>query len=48
MLATNIVSIIFNSSDCAVKTPKPQAEDDEAARRLWEVSEQLVGLKKKA
>jgi len=28
-----------------VKKPKPWAENDEAARRLWEVSEELVGLK---
>ena len=27
---------------CKPKTPKPQALDAEAARRLWEVSEALV------
>ena len=33
-------------SDCAVKTPEPQALSDEDAKRLWDLSEQLTGLKK--
>lgn len=33
-------------SDCHVKTPAAQAQDMEAAKRLWELSEELVGLKK--
>lgn len=32
-------------SDCAVKEESKAAQDDEAAKRLWEVSAQLVGLK---
>jgi NAD(P)-dependent dehydrogenase (short-subunit alcohol dehydrogenase family) len=31
-------------SDCAEKQPAPQAEIIEDAKKLWEVSEQLVGL----
>jgi retinol dehydrogenase 12 len=26
-------------------TPSPQARDDAAARRLWELSEEMVGLR---
>lgn len=33
-------------SDCAPKEPAPQAKDDEVARRLWELSAQMVGLDK--
>ncbi|KAJ8308133.1 hypothetical protein KUTeg_013007, partial [Tegillarca granosa] len=33
-------------SDCAVKEPDACAKDDEAAKRLWTLSEELVGLKK--
>ena len=29
---------------CKPKQPKRQARDPEAARRLWQVSEDLVGL----
>ena len=32
-------------SDCAAKTPEPQALSDEDARRLWDLSEELTGLK---
>lgn len=32
-------------SDCAPKKVASQATDDEAARRLWELSAQMVGLK---
>ena len=32
-------------SDCAVKTPKPQALRDEDAKKLWDLSEKLTGLK---
>ncbi|CAH1261988.1 RDH12 [Branchiostoma lanceolatum] len=31
-------------SDCAPKQPNSRARDDDVARRLWEVSEKLVGL----
>ncbi|XP_035695182.1 retinol dehydrogenase 12-like [Branchiostoma floridae] len=33
-------------SDCKPTDPAPQARDDEAARRLWELSEKMVGLSK--
>ncbi|XP_066282242.1 retinol dehydrogenase 14-like [Branchiostoma lanceolatum] len=32
-------------SDCKPKDPAPQAMDDEAARKLWELSEKMVALK---
>ncbi|XP_024859143.1 retinol dehydrogenase 13 isoform X2 [Kryptolebias marmoratus] len=32
-------------SDCAEKGAAPEGQDDEAARRLWEESARLVGLK---
>ncbi|KAF3692491.1 Retinol dehydrogenase 13 [Channa argus] len=32
-------------SDCAEKEPAAEAQDDEVARKLWEQSTQLVGLK---
>ena len=31
-------------SDCKVKEPSKGAQDDEAAKKLWEISAQLVGL----
>ncbi|XP_018603185.1 retinol dehydrogenase 13 [Scleropages formosus] len=31
-------------SDCAPKKPAPQAQDDQAAKRLWELSSSMVGL----
>ncbi|XP_063044634.1 retinol dehydrogenase 12-like isoform X1 [Engraulis encrasicolus] len=31
-------------SDCAPKQPAPQACDDEAAKRLWDLSSSMVGL----
>ena len=34
-------------SDCAPKKPSAQALDDESARRLWEISAEMVGLEKK-
>ncbi|PIK33500.1 putative retinol dehydrogenase 13-like [Apostichopus japonicus] len=39
-------SSLFNS-DCKVKKPLPKAEDEAIARKLWEVSAELVGLEKK-
>ncbi|TSK31392.1 Retinol dehydrogenase 12 [Bagarius yarrelli] len=33
-------------SDCQLKEPAPEAKDDTAAARLWDVSSQLVGYKK--
>ncbi|KAK3925667.1 Retinol dehydrogenase 11 [Frankliniella fusca] len=32
-------------TDCSVTTPFPIGRDDEAARRLWEVSCDIVGLR---
>ena len=32
-------------SDCAEKQPAPQARKEEDAKKLWEISEKLVGLK---
>jgi len=31
-------------SDCAPKLPSKAGQDDEAATRLWEISEKLTGL----
>lgn len=31
-------------SDCAAKTPAPQALDDAAAKKLWDLSSSMVGL----
>lgn len=31
-------------SDCASKTPAPQALDDAAAKKLWDLSASMVGL----
>lgn len=31
-------------SDCAPKTPAPQAQDDAAAKKLWDLSAFMVGL----
>ncbi len=31
-------------SDCKEKEPAPQAKDDIAAKKLWEISEKIVGL----
>ena len=35
-------------SDCDVKTPSLVAQDMEAAKKLWDLSEELVGLKESA
>ena len=32
-------------SDCAEKQAAPQARKEEDAKKLWEISEKLVGLK---
>ena len=32
-------------SDCAQKPASPQGQDAEAAKKLWELSEKMVGLK---
>jgi hypothetical protein len=32
-------------SDCRITTPAPQALDEVAAKKLWEISEKLVKLK---
>ena len=32
-------------SDCSKKEPASQARDQDAAKRLWKISEQLVDLK---
>ncbi|XP_038073445.1 retinol dehydrogenase 12-like [Patiria miniata] len=34
-------------SDCAVKNPGKRALDEESARRMWELSAEMVGLEKK-
>ncbi|XP_077863632.1 retinol dehydrogenase 12-like [Saccoglossus kowalevskii] len=39
----NVSGLYF--SDCAPKKPTRVARDDEAAKRLWELSERMVGLK---
>lgn len=31
-------------SDCAPKKPAPQALDDAAAKKLWDISASMVGL----
>ena len=31
-------------SECKVKTTAPKARDEETARKLWDISAQLVGL----
>lgn len=31
-------------SDCAPKQPAPQALDDAAAKKLWDISASMVGL----
>ena len=35
----------FYYADCARKTPSKNAQSEEAAKKLWDVSEKLVGLK---
>ena len=32
-------------SDCAQKTPRPQALNKEDQKKLWEMSESMVGIK---
>ncbi|KAK7913641.1 hypothetical protein WMY93_013852 [Mugilogobius chulae] len=34
----------FYYSDCARKTPAPQAQDETAAKKLWDLSASMVGL----
>ena len=41
-----IIHNIFHYSDCAIKEESKAAQDDEAAKKLWEVSEKMVGLQK--
>lgn len=36
---------VFVFSDCAEKEAAPEGQDDVVARRLWEESARLVGLK---
>lgn len=33
-------------ADCAIKEPSKGAQDDDAARKLWDLSSRLVGLEK--
>ena len=35
---------MYLSSDCVEKQPSAEAQDDAVARRLWDVSVQLVHL----
>lgn len=39
-----IHSCLPPNSDCAPKTPAPQAMDDAAAKKLWDLSASMVGL----
>ena len=38
------MTVFVLCSDCAEKQPSPEAQDDAVARRLWDVSVQLVHL----
>ncbi|XP_067874332.1 retinol dehydrogenase 13 [Heterodontus francisci] len=38
----NVSGLYF--SDCCAKEPAPQARDDDDAKKLWELSEKMVGL----
>ena len=31
-------------ADCREKQPKPQGQDDETAKKLWDITEKAVGL----
>lgn len=42
----NHFTLSFYDSDCAIKEESKAAKDAEAAKKLWEVSEKLVGLQK--
>ena len=37
---------MFIYSDCVVKEESIAAQDDAAAKRLWKISEEMVGLNK--
>lgn len=39
------VNLNLFHSDCREKGAAPEGQDDEAAKRLWEESARLVGLK---
>lgn len=40
------IKFFIDYSDCAPKTPAPQGQDDEAAKKLWDLSASMVGLTK--
>ena len=46
MLSVSLKSSSFSSgcSDCVPKAVAPQGQDDEAAKKLWELSASMVGL----
>ena len=44
MYTQNYIIVCF--SDCAVKKESEAAQDDDAARALWEMSVKMVGLQK--
>lgn len=42
--SSTILILRFFCSDCAVKEPAPFAKDDEAARKLWDLSMKMTKL----
>lgn len=45
VLVSHKIQLVFVFSDCAVKEAAPEGRDDEVARKLWDESARLVGLK---
>lgn len=45
MVVTVTVLLLLILSDCEEKEVAPEGRDDEVARKLWEESARLVGLK---
>ena len=43
---TTIYCAVAEEMDCAIKEPSKGAQDDDAARELWDLSLKLVGLEK--
>lgn len=44
IFADLVVFCYLLHSDCAPKTAAPQAQDDDAAKKLWDLSASMVGL----
>ena len=42
----NVYKFSYFRSDCAEKAPNKDAQDKEVAKKLWILSEELVGLNK--